>query len=231
MKRSKLFRLISILPVITILITSNVSAQKTQSNIANRSLLACGIPSNLASTNIAPTSATVSWASVSGATSYVLQYRVSGASTWTSISTTTKSKSLTGLLSSTIYEYQVQSNCSSGAGAFSPLVYFSTMDPCVSPGLLTAVSVNATTENLGWANIPGIMYYNFRYRVTGTTSWTTDSSITNSKTISGLIVATSYDYQVQTRCTPGILSPYGATSNFTTINARTLSSANHHLLL
>ncbi len=218
MKRSIRFLLIATLPMIAILFSTNVFAQKTQSNVANRSLLACGIPSNLVSTNIAPTSATVSWTSVSGANRYVLQYRISGVATWTSISTTTKSKSLVGLVSSTLYEYQVQSICGSGSSDFSSTVYFSTMDPCVSPGLLTAVSVNATTENLGWANIPGIMYYNFRYRVTGTTSWTTDSSITNSKTISGLIVATSYDYQVQTRCTPGILSPYGATSNFTTIN-------------
>jgi hypothetical protein len=87
----------------------------------------CGTPSGLSATNITQTSATVNWGSVSGATSYNLQWKLSGASTWntvTGISGT--SYGLSGLTAGTTYNYQVQAVCGSTSGNYSTSSSFTT---------------------------------------------------------------------------------------------------------
>jgi hypothetical protein len=86
----------------------------------------CGTPSGLSSSSITSSSATVSWSSVSGATSYNVQYKPSTISTWTTTTSTTTSKSLTGLSASTTYNYQVQAVCASGSSAYSAASSFTT---------------------------------------------------------------------------------------------------------
>ena len=78
----------------------------------------CGTPSGLTNSTIGTTTATISWGAVSGATSYTLQFKKSTATTWTSVSTTSASYNLTGLTSSTTYNWQVRTNCSSGSSAY-----------------------------------------------------------------------------------------------------------------
>lgn len=72
----------------------------------------CNTPTGLASSNITATGATVSWAAVSGAISYNLQYQTSTSTTWTTYNTTSTSAVFTNLTSSTTYNYQVQAVCS-----------------------------------------------------------------------------------------------------------------------
>ncbi|GAB3583215.1 hypothetical protein GCM10027345_28560 [Hymenobacter daeguensis] len=86
----------------------------------------CPTPASLAASSITNTSATVSWAAASGAVSYNLQYRASGASTWTTVNQTATSKSLTGLSAGTTYQYQVQTVCSGSTGAYSATASFTT---------------------------------------------------------------------------------------------------------
>ena len=196
------------------------SVANTNAGIAPmvNTILACGSTGSSTTSNIGPSSATISWTSVTGALSYSIQYRRSGVVTWTTIATTSSSasKNISGLSSSSLYEYQIQATCSSGVGSYSNSFYFTTLDPCLSPSNQVATSVTATSENLSWINITGILYYNFRYRIVGYTTWINDSTTTNSKTISGLAAVTNYEFQVQTRCTAGILSPFGTKYNFTT---------------
>ncbi|TKK71519.1 T9SS type A sorting domain-containing protein [Ilyomonas limi] len=88
----------------------------------------CGTPNNLATSNISQSAATVSWNAVSGAISYRLQYKVSSASTYTTISgLTATSYTLTGLTASTKYTYKIQATCSGGAGSYSSTATFTTM--------------------------------------------------------------------------------------------------------
>lgn len=87
----------------------------------------CGTPSGLASSAITSTSATVSWASVSGATAYNVQYKKASVSTWTTLAnisgTTTN---LTGLIASTTYNYQVQAICGTVSSNYSTASSFAT---------------------------------------------------------------------------------------------------------
>jgi len=87
----------------------------------------CGISSSLSATSITSSSATLSWSAVSGASSYNVQFRKTGATTWTSSTSTTTSKSITGLTASTAYEYLVQTVCSSGSSSFSSSYTFTTL--------------------------------------------------------------------------------------------------------
>jgi hypothetical protein len=88
----------------------------------------CGVPASLASSAITTTSAVVSWGAVSGATSYTLQYKLSTATTWTTVSgLTSTSYSLTGLASVATYNYQVSATCPAGTGNFSAASSFTTV--------------------------------------------------------------------------------------------------------
>lgn len=91
----------------------------------------CNVPSGLASSAIAQTTATVSWATVTGAVSYNLQYRIAGTSTWTTKNTTATTYNLTTLTANTQYEFQVQTVCSTGTSAFSSSAYFSTLEEVI----------------------------------------------------------------------------------------------------
>ena len=86
----------------------------------------CGTPGSLSATAITTTSATLTWASVTGATSYNVRYRVSGTTTWTTTSSGTTSASISGLAPGTIYEYQIQAICASGTGSYTASSYFTT---------------------------------------------------------------------------------------------------------
>ncbi|KPH12343.1 reprolysin-like metallopeptidase [Chryseobacterium sp. ERMR1:04] len=75
--------------------------------------------------NVTSSVATVNWAPVTGATSYVIQYKKTADTSWQQTTSTTGSVNLSGLSSSSTYEVQVASVCGS-QGPFSSSVIFST---------------------------------------------------------------------------------------------------------
>jgi len=96
------------------------------------------IPTGLAASNIAETTATLSWDAVPGA-SYDLRYREVGSSTWITNSFNGVSTDLSGLTGLTQYETQIRSTCSGGSNsAYSSIVNFTTTDAqliyCTSNG-------------------------------------------------------------------------------------------------
>lgn len=87
----------------------------------------CGTPASLASSSITASGATVSWAAVSGASSYNLQYKTAATSTWTTVSVSGTSSTLSGLSASTTYNYQVAAVCSGTSGSYSAASSFTTL--------------------------------------------------------------------------------------------------------
>ena len=86
----------------------------------------CGAITNLTAGSITQTGATISWAAVSGATGYVLQYRPASSTIWTTVNVASTSYAITGLTSGTAYNVQVQSVCSAGSGSFSAINFTTT---------------------------------------------------------------------------------------------------------
>ncbi len=84
------------------------------------------VPTGLAASAITGTTAKITWNAVSGAT-YVLQYRVRGTSTWTSLPVNSMSVTLTGLSRSTNYSIRISSVCPPGiSSGYSSNVRFTT---------------------------------------------------------------------------------------------------------
>lgn len=82
-------------------------------------------PTGVSTSGVTTSGATVSWNAVAGAT-YDVRYRATGTSSWTTTAVSGTSKTLSGLSSSTSYEVQVRSKCSSGNSSYSTSVNFTT---------------------------------------------------------------------------------------------------------
>ncbi|HMP95222.1 MAG TPA: fibronectin type III domain-containing protein, partial [Phnomibacter sp.] len=127
----------------------------------NCSTPACDAPGSLASSNITAASATLSWAAVSGAASYTVEYKASTATTWlvAASATTSTSINLTGLSASTIYNWRVRTNCSNNSSGFTDAQFTTAAAPCNAPGSLAGSNITATSATLSWAAVSGAASY------------------------------------------------------------------------
>lgn len=178
-------------------------------------IISCGTPTAPSTSAINTTTATLSWQTISGAISYTIQYRRVGITSWSSKTSTTNTKSLTGLVSATAYEFQVRSTCLLSTSAYSTLATFTTFAPCGIPSALTASSITNTSATLSWQAVSGATSYNIRYRPTGTTTWATATSTDTSKSILNLLAVKTYEFQVQASC--NVTGSFSASTNFTTL--------------
>jgi hypothetical protein len=178
----------------------------------------CGTPSGNTTSSITTTGATLSWSAVSGATSYNVQYKLASASTYTSVSRTSTSYTLSGLASGTAYNWRVNAVCASGTSGNSAVNNFTTtaIVTCGTPIGLTSSSITSTGATLGWTAVSGATSYNVQYRLSSSGTWTTTTSATNSRILTGLASASAYTFQVQAVCASGS-SAYSATATFTTL--------------
>jgi hypothetical protein len=103
----------------------------------------CATPSSLSASSITPASASLSWAAVSGASSYNIRYRVVGTVTWSNTTAATTAKSITALSAGTSYEFQVQAVCSV-TGAYSVSATFTTL----SAGASYLIAANSSWKYL-----------------------------------------------------------------------------------
>ncbi|MDZ4679617.1 MAG: fibronectin type III domain-containing protein [Saprospiraceae bacterium] len=200
--------------------SSLTGAFSASANFTTTAAQSCGTPAGLNATAVTTTTATLNWSSVSGATSYNVQWRQVGTTTWNTGSTGGLSFNISSLSSGTTYEFQVQAVCSSGPGSFSASANFTTSSAqtCGTPAGLNATAITASSATLNWAAASGATSYNVQWRPVGTTTWMSGTSGGASLGISGLSAATTYEFQVQAVCSSGAGS-FSASANFTTNSA------------
>lgn len=167
----------------------------------------CGTPdvAYFSSTGITSSGAMVGWRAVTGALSYNVRYAVRYSNNWVTVSSTTISKAITGLVGSTWYEFQVQTVCSSGAGSWSSSGIFQTLTatlavtrgPYLQLSTPTSIYVRWRT---GIASDTKVRY--------GTVSTNLNLSATNATSttehiiqLTGLTANTKYYYSVGTSTT------------------------------
>jgi hypothetical protein len=128
------------------------SSAYAQSQFTTIPLAGCNTPTGLSSTGITVSAATVSWTAASGAVSYTVDYKANSSATWISAATATTATSvnLSGLSASTLYDWRVRTNCTSGSSAFTQ-AQFTTATASACPGTLD-VSTNGSRN--GAATIP-----------------------------------------------------------------------------
>jgi len=192
---------------------------------------ACSTPTGLSSTNITFNGAKLLWAAINSASTYNVRYRIANNSTsnWTSVLAQTNFMILSNLQASTHYEFQIQAICGIQNGIpvsslFSVSGFFQTTAVvlCATPTNLTSSNVNTTNATLNWS-ASNALSYNIKYRPLSpntNTNWTSTTSNTNSKIISGLTAGNQYEWMVQAMCASntnnGISSVWSASSVFAT---------------
>lgn len=87
---------------------------------------------------------------------------------------------------------------------------------CNAPTGMNTTGITASAATFNWTAAAGATSYNVRYKTTAAASWTTTTSATTSKSVTGLVAGTAYEWQVQTVCSGGTTSSYTASTNFTT---------------
>jgi hypothetical protein len=106
-----------------------------------------------------------------------------------------------------------------GSQNFSLIVTGLTGTPVVcnatTPSGLTIDGFGSSTATVSWDAVSGASY-DFRYRQTGTSSWTTTAVSGTSTSLSGLSPETSYEVQVRSKCPDNSTSSYSSSANFTT---------------
>ncbi len=176
----------------------------------------CNVPTALSSSGITASQATVSWAAVSGAVNYSVQYKPASSSTWSSsINSNTTSLILTGLSASTLYDWQVMTNCNANASSFVGAQFTTITPPCNAPTGLNTTPVAATQATVNWAGVSGAVSYSVQYKAASSSTWSTAVNTTaTNRVITGLTASTLYDWRVMTNCS---LNASGyATAQFTT---------------
>src|SRR5258706_4194029 len=188
-------------------------------NLAALQISPCVVPAGLTTTTITSSSAILNWNSVAGAVGYNIQYRVIGNPAWTSTSSSINSVLVSGLSTSTAYEWHVQADCGgSNVSAFSATANFATLTPpCGIPPGLSTTSITTTSATLSWTAVIGAVGYNIEYRVVGNPVWSTTTSATTSVNNSSLTPSTNYELHVQANCGRSNLSAFSATANFATL--------------
>ncbi|QIY92181.1 GEVED domain-containing protein [Chryseobacterium gallinarum] len=178
-------------------------------------------PTGLTFTTITHNSAVANWTAATNNLTYLLQYRVQGTTTWTSVYVSNVPYTLTNLLPSTTYEVQVAANCGITPGTFTPINTFTTRcDP--APPNVTISNITANSALVTWnPAIAGVSYI-MRWRKVGTTGWpnpviSLPASPANTYTLGGLDPYTTYEVQIASQCAgESSPNPYSNPKVFTT---------------
>jgi len=87
------------------------------------------------------------------------------------------------------------------------------------PTGLAASNVGSSTATLSWSAVAGSTY-DLRYRLAGTSTWTTNAVTGISSNLTGLTALTQYEAQVRSKCSGGSNSSYSSSVNFTTTDVQ-----------
>ncbi len=86
----------------------------------------CAAPTSLGVSSVTTSTISMTWLAVTGATSYVLEYKLPTASTWSIINTTITAAIASGLQSNTTYNFRVKTICGNTASTYSNTVNVAT---------------------------------------------------------------------------------------------------------
>lgn len=159
---------------------------------------------------------TVSWNSITTATSYTLQEQVNGGS-WTTVQTNSGTSWTAAAKSNGTYAYQVQACNGGGCSAWSASSTTTVLLPPGSPPSVSSPSTNGTgTYTVTWSTITSATSYTLQEQLNGG-SWTTvQSSSATSWGASGKANGT-YGYQAQS-CNSGGCSAWSSVSTTTVLH-------------
>ncbi len=163
----------------------------------------CLPPLSLTTTNITETDATLSWAAVSGAANYIVEYKTASSQLWTILPATQQiTTTINNLIPNTSYNWRVKTNCTSLSSIYTSANFSTLIPPCAEPQTLTTTNITNNTATLNWAAISGITDYTVEYKLQSDFSWTSAGNTTNNFIdITNLVIGSDYAWRVKTNCT------------------------------
>jgi hypothetical protein len=182
-------------------------------------LVNCLAPTNLQATNTTATSTVLSWAAAANATGYVVEYKLSTATSWSTLTVANTPYVLNNLQPNTFYNIRIKTNCNiTQSVAYSNEITVLTSVVCGSA--ITGMTYNATSNSatISWNAVSGATAYQVDYKLSTATTWIMGVTTSNNYVISGLASNKTYQVRVRTLCSNGILSPY-STFTVTTLAA------------
>jgi Secretion system C-terminal sorting domain/Fibronectin type III domain len=189
-------------------------------------LSGCSLPPQIVAAPVLGTSATVSWATIAGAAYYEFRYKPASSSVWIPGGTASSFetfKNYTGLTVNTLYDFEGRTFCPNGvSSAWGAIQFTTTAAPsgCELPAVLNPTATTTSGSILvSWTPVVGATLYELQYKQSSSSVWInsgTVSAATTSELFSGLLNNTSYDFQIKTYCSTGVISPWSATSSYTT---------------
>jgi hypothetical protein len=184
----------------------------------------CAAPTGITWSGTTNNSITLTWPPVSGATSYNAQYRVVGASVWTTITGVVSPALISGLPENMDIEIALQSVCGSNFSPFFIGLAFTTgaNTGCPSPSNTIASAITATGATINWTENGTATLWDIYYSTDPTPPGpTTPPSVANTSTkpynLTGLAGSTTYNVYIRSSCTGGVLSTWSGSYSFTTI--------------
>ena len=121
--------------------------------------------------------------------------------------------------------FEFKSNATVNTSGFELFTACVDRPTCPRPRHLTAFATGPTSGSASWTGTAG--QYDLYWREAGTANWTVTNVTGTSHTFTGLNAGTTYEVQVQGRCSGSELSPMSMTATFTTsCLATTISQEN-----
>jgi prepilin-type N-terminal cleavage/methylation domain-containing protein len=135
------------------------------------------------------------WSQANDYTGATVYYRLTGATAWTSAGTTSNNNtSVPNLHHGSSYDFQIIGTYVNGAPVASTIA--TAAIPAVPAPTLTT-TVSNTTVYLSWTQPVDYVNAAVQYRLTGSSAWTTASTVNSTSTsITGLTHGSSYDFQI-----------------------------------
>lgn len=149
-------------------------------------------PTSFKITSASQTSAKLSWAKVSGAVDYVVEYSTNGKS-WSKLTVKTNSATISKLKTNTAYQFRVMARSKTNSSAYSSVLKGTT-----APAKVTGVKVTSTTSTtakLTWSKTAGATGYRVSYSADGK-KWSSIVVSSNSATVSKLASNKTYQFKV-----------------------------------
>jgi hypothetical protein len=177
---------------------ANGASGFTNAQFSTPAPFVCNAPSGLTAGSVTATSATISWSAVSGASSYRVEYKAAASATWIvfASATTSTSANISGLTSSTLYDYRVSTNCGiNGNSGFSSGQFTTAALPAcvtafepnesisaaalITSGITNSAAISSSTDN-DYFRITTTALSNITYNLVGPSGVDFDMTIFNS---------------------------------------------------
>ncbi|MEQ9425565.1 MAG: fibronectin type III domain-containing protein [Cyclobacteriaceae bacterium] len=181
----------------------------------------CDTPINVTA-SVTGQSVLFAWTASTEAEYYHVRFRLKNTTAWTNSNAVGNQLNVGGLAAGAQYEYQIRSVCDQDPFFASPFTSIATLTtdglPCVAPSASVS-NVSNTTADVSWAGVGTATSYEYRYRPSGASAWTIETTENLSIQLSDLFAGTDYQFRIKSICSAGVTSDLSGLITFTTTGA------------